>query len=162
MTASNSLLLDCDPEVEFVPAITNDVYRITNKMYISTATSVVYNSFASTSFSEEAKQMINRLRGFRSLEENWDSYGAIPPKPVTIESAIRFVKKADKNLLPFFFAAPGPNGELVIEFKKGNKEAAAYFNPEGTTELILSENNQTRLEGPLEDNYKNLLTFINT
>jgi hypothetical protein len=68
---------------------------------------------------------------------------------------------ADKNLLPFYFTAPGPNGELVVEFKRGNKEAAAYFNPDNTTELILSENNQTILEGSVEINYKDLLQFIN-
>jgi hypothetical protein len=162
MTASNSLLLDCDPEVEFAPAITSDVYWATNQKFVSNTTSVVYVSFTSTSFSEEAKQIISRLTSFRTLEENWDSYGAVAPNQQIIENAIRFVKKADKNLLPFFFAAPGPNGELVIEFKKGNREAAAYFNPEGTTELILSENNQTQLEGSLEDNYKDLLSFMNT
>lgn len=161
MTASNSLLLDCDPDVEFAPAITSDVYWTRHKKFASNATSVVYVSFTSTSFSEEAKQIITRLKGFKALEENWDSYGAIPPNQQIIDNAIRFVKKADKNLLPFFFAAPGPNGELVVEFKKGNKEAAAYFNPEGTTELILSENNNVQFEGSLEENYRDLLHFIN-
>jgi hypothetical protein len=159
MTASNSLLLDCDPDIEFAPAITSDVYWTGHKKFAPNATRVVYVRF--TSFSEEAKQIITRLKGFKVLEENWDSYGAIPPNQQTIDNAIRFVKKADENLLPFFFTAPGPNGELVVEFKKGNKEAAAYFNPEGTTELILSENKNVQLEGSLEENYRDLLYFIN-
>ncbi len=109
----------------------------------------------------DTNKIINKVNGFKHLGENWDSYGALPPTTETIEQAIRFIKKADKNILPFYFSAPGPNGELVIEFRSGNREAAAYFNPEATTELILSENNQTVLEVSLEENYRDLLNFIN-
>lgn len=161
MIASNSLLLDCDPGIESTPAIASDIYWVTDLKFATNTTSLVYFSMASTTFSEEAKQMISKLKRFKDLGENWDSYGALPPTTETIEQAIRFIKKADKNLLPFYFTAPGPNGELVIEFRSGNREAAAYFNPEGTTELILSENNQTVLEGSLEENYRDLLNFIN-
>ncbi|MDQ2656355.1 MAG: hypothetical protein M3Y60_02960 [Bacteroidota bacterium] len=65
------------------------------------------------------------------------------------------------KLLPFYFAAPGPNGDLAIDFKSGNKEAAVYFNPEGETEFILSDNSQIVFEGSLAAHYKNLLLFIN-
>ena len=65
------------------------------------------------------------------------------------------------NLLPLYFVAPGPNGEVVIEFRHGNREAAAYFNTDGSTELILNEGNHFVLEGTLEENYKDLLSFNN-
>lgn len=107
------------------------------------------------------KQFITKLESFKSLEPNWDSYGAQPPSSKTVETAINFVKKADKNELPLYFVAPGPNGELVIEFRKGKKEASAFINPDGSTELILNEGNNYVLEGTLEDNYKDLLNFIN-
>jgi hypothetical protein len=106
------------------------------------------------------KDLVNKLRSFKELKENWDSYGALPPSPATIDAAIRFIRKADRNLLPLYFAAPGPNGELVFEFRNGNREAAVYFNPEGTNELILLEQNQIRFEGSLDMNYRDLLEFM--
>lgn len=160
MIASNNLLLDFDPISESTPAIAYGINWVTDKFAANT-TSLVYFSMASITLSEEAKQIISKLNQFKVLNENWDSYGAIPPSIESVEKAIRFVKKADKNLLPFYFTAPGPNGELVIEFRKGNREAAVYFNPDGTTELIHSENHQTQLEGSLEKNYRDLLNFIN-
>jgi type I restriction enzyme S subunit len=111
--------------------------------------------------SSPTKQFITKLESFKSLEPNWDSYGAQPPSSKTVETAISFVKKADKNELPLYFVAPGPNGELVIKFRKGKKEASAFINPDGSTELILNEGNNYVLEGTLEDNYKDLLNFIN-
>ena len=111
--------------------------------------------------SEIAAQMIAKAKSFKSLQDNWDSHGAIAPTSENIERAISFIKHADKNLLPFYFTAPGPNGELVVEFKKGSKEAAAYFNPDGTTELVMNEGDVFLEEGTIENNYKDLLQFIN-
>lgn len=111
--------------------------------------------------SSPAAQFIARLESFKSLAPNWDSYGAIPPAKDIVDKAISFVRKADENDLPLFFVAPGPNGELVIEFKNGAKEASAFVNPDGSTELILNEGNNYLLEGTLEKNYKDLLQFIN-
>lgn len=164
MTASNNLLLDCDPGVESSPTIASgvDYYWITDQKSVANTTSVSLMGYFISAYSDEARQMISKLKGFKNLGENWDSYGAVPPSSETIDNAIRFVKKADRNLLPFFFTAPGPNGEVVIEFKQGNKEASVYFNPEGTSELLLNSNNETVLEGPLEENYRDLLNFINT
>lgn len=157
MTVSNNLILDIDQENDtssFLSGITD------RKSIATNTTSIFYVSFVSP-FSESAKQILNKINDFRALKENWDSYGATPPSDAVIDEAVSFVRKADKNLLPFYFAAPGPNGELVIEFKKGNKEAAAYFNPDGGSELVLSDNNQILFEGFLEENYKDLLLFIN-
>lgn len=111
--------------------------------------------------SEKAIQIISKLNSFKALQPNWDSYGAIPPRKSTIDKAISTVKKFDENQLPLYFTAPGPNGELVIEFKNGEKEAAAYINPDGSTELVMNEGDNFVLEGTLEDNYKDLLKFIN-
>jgi hypothetical protein len=107
-------------------------------------------------------RILNKIDGFKALKENWDSYGATPPSDEVIDKALSFVRNADTNLLPFYFAAPGPNGELVIELKRGNKEVTAYFNPDGVTEIVLSVNNKILFEGSLEENYKNILLFINT
>ncbi|GEM_PF-417954 len=163
MTASSNLLLDCDRVLESSPAVTSVVYYwFTDRKSIENTTSVSHIGYSTMGYSEEARQMISKLKGFKSLNENWDGYGAVPPSNDTIDNAIRFVKKADGNLLPFFFTAPGPNGEVVIDFKQGNREASVYFIPEATSELLLHTNNETILEGSLEENYRDLLNFINS
>jgi hypothetical protein len=108
-----------------------------------------------------ARQFILSVDTFKALQPNWDSYGAMPPCAETIDRAKSFVKDADRNLLPFHFAAPGPNGEISIEFKQGNKEAAVYINPDGTKELLLNDGHDCILEGSLDEHYKDLLLFIN-
>ncbi|MFZ5972941.1 MAG: hypothetical protein ACOYXA_15245 [Bacteroidota bacterium] len=159
MIASNNLLLDCDPGIDTIPSAASDLYQ-RGKYFSTSATSVVYISLTEA-FSEEAKQIVGKLNSFRALPENWDSYGAVPPSTATIEKAVRFVKRADRNLLPFYFAAPGPNGEVTVEFRRGSREAAVYFDSDGNTELVLSDKNKIEFEGSLEANYRALLNFIN-
>jgi hypothetical protein len=160
MPASSNLVLDYGTEVNSSVSIPEYHFQIfgNRRSAVTSATSIGIVFFE---LSSPTKQFITKLESFKSLEPNWDSYGAQPPSSKIVETAITFVKKADKNELPLYFVAPGPNGELVIEFRKGNKEASAYINPDGSTELILNEGNNYVLEGTLEANYKDLLTFIN-
>lgn len=116
---------------------------------------------SSSPLSNAAKQFISKLKSFESLEPNWDTYGALTPSAHAISRAVELVRKADRNLLPVYFVAPGPNGEVVVEFRRGHKEAAVYFRDDNSTELILNEGNDFVLEGTLEHNYEDLLTFIN-
>lgn len=163
MPASNNLTLEFEPEASS-SVWTNDHLRYFGRKHIATnATRIglVFYSSANSPLSDSAKQFITKLQSFKSLAPNWDSHGAIPPSEKSIDLAISFITKADKNLLPFYFVAPGPNGELMLEFRKGKKEASAFINTDGSTELILNEGNNYVLEGTLEENYKDLLNFIN-
>jgi hypothetical protein len=160
MIASNDLILDYEPETN-TSSISEDVvfYLGDRRKSASNTTIVFYKTFST--LSESARQMIARAKSFNLLQHNWDSHGAVVPSSENIERAISFIKQADKNLLPFYFTAPGPNGEIVVEFRKGNKEAAAYFNPDGTSELVMNEGDVFIEEGTIENNYKDLLHFIN-
>jgi hypothetical protein len=163
MPASNNLTLEFEPEASS-SVWTRDNFQYFGRKHMATnATRIglVFYSSAYTPLSDSAKQFITKLQSFKSLAPNWDSYGAVPPSEKNVNLAISFITKADKNLLPFYFVAPGPNGELILEFRKGNKEASAYFNPDSSTELILNEGDHYILEGTIEENYKDLLNFIN-
>ena len=161
MPALSNLVLDHDTEVNSSVS-TTDYYSPIFGNRKSAVTSATRIGIVFFELSNPTKQFITKLHSFKSLEQNWDSYGAQPPSNNSVEAAISFVKKADKNDLPLYFVAPGPNGELVIEFRKGNKEASAFINPDGSTELVLNEGNNYVLEGTLEENYKDLLAFINS
>ena len=63
-------------------------------------------------------EIINRIKGFASLGENWNSYGAKTIEWSTINRAIDFLS----NIISEFpnaslpFVAPGPNGEIHFEW----------------------------------------------
>ena len=61
--------------------------------------------------------VIERLKEMRTLEENWDSYGALPPEPGAIDRAIVFARE-------FFGVKPHVSctndGKIVFEGDGGN------------------------------------------
>jgi hypothetical protein len=162
MQASSNLTLEFEPETSSSVWTQNNLRSFGRTSIGANATliGVLFYSPTFTPLSDSAKQFIAKLQSFKSLEPNWDSNGALPPSKESVDLAISFITKADKNLLPLYFVAPGPNGELVIEYRKGNKEAFAYINPDGSTELILNEGDNFVLEGTVDKNYKDLLNFI--
>ena len=163
MPASSNLTIDFEPETSSSVWTQNNL-RYFDRKRIATNATMMGLMFYNTTFSplsDSAKQFITKLQSFKSLELNWDSNGALPPSKENVDLAISFIAKTDKNLLPLYFVAPGPNGELIIELRKGNKEASVYINPDGGTELILNEGSNFVLEGTVEENYRDLLNFIN-
>jgi hypothetical protein len=162
MPASNNLAIDLGPET--FSSLSNDTFTFEDRSKTATNTSAMgsIGFFRFPKLSEGAVQIITKLQSYKLLLPNWDGNGAIAPPEDVVDKVISFVHKAEKNLLPFYFVAPGPNGEIVIEFKRMNREASVYFNADGSTELVLNEGNNFVLEGTPEEHYKNLLTFINT
>jgi hypothetical protein len=110
--------------------------------------------------SPEMQQMIEKIIRFKDLEKNWDGYQAQGVSPQAIKDAIHFIFNQSAKKLPLYFAAPGVNGEVMIELKQGNRAAEIFFNPDGITELLLFENNTCLLEGDLETNFEELIEFF--
>ncbi len=69
------------------------------------------------------------------LQTNRDSYDAKKPSLSAISSAQRFLMDYRRLDLPCYFTSPGVNGEVVLEFKAGNKSAEIYFNPDGSPDF---------------------------
>lgn len=114
-----------------------------------------------TEFSEIVAVMIQKLSRLHTLSENWDSYHADAPSPVAISNAQYFLIDNHYLSLPFYFLAPGVNGEVMIEFKKGILAAELYFLPDGTDELIHFEGDEVKFEGTLSEGFKRLIAFFN-
>src|SRR6266849_10655037 len=79
------------------------------------------------------REILGKLSTFYDLQMNWDSYGAEPPSKTALQRARTFVQSADKRRLPIFFTAPGPNGEVIVELKQGDKSIEATFESNGTS-----------------------------
>lgn len=114
------------------------------------------------SLSEAARSMLEKLLGFENLPENWDSYGAAPPAPVALKNAQAFIYENHFLALPFYFIAPGVNGEVMIEFKQGQRSAELYFNDDGSNELLLFQNDEVIQEADLDQCFSELIEFFNS
>ena len=109
--------------------------------------------------SDTARQMIGRAEKFKQLNYGWDSYNALTPFITAISNAKDFIRQCDRDNLPLYFVAPGRNGEVLVELKGSEGKAAeAYFNADGSSELLLFKDEECIYEGAF--NYVKLLTFF--
>lgn len=107
----------------------------------------------------ELFQKLNRLR---ELPYNWDSYGAEKPSPAAIRGAQLFLIHHHHLALPFYFLAPGVNGEVMLEFQNQKKAAELYFLNDGQTELILFQDDEVVAETTLDMGFRRLIHFFNS
>ena len=108
----------------------------------------------------QAKEMITRLKYLHNLKDNWNGYGAKVPSPVAIKYAIRFIVDNIHYGLPYYFVAPGVNGEVMIELKENDRVAEIYFWDDHSSELLLFKNEEVVLESTLKMDYPKLLQFF--
>jgi len=80
---------------------------------------------------DEAREVLSKIKSFSRLRENWDSYGAAPPSKVALQNAFSFVKQLARLQVPVFFTAPGPSGEILVELQEGNKSIEVTFETDG-------------------------------
>ena len=75
----------------------------------------------------------NRLDEFKSLEENWDSYGAQPISPKAIDRAKDLLRVCS----PPCFIAPLADGGVQLEWEcpDANRRAEVEVNAEGKAEI---------------------------
>jgi len=87
--------------------------------------------------SPRAKEVLFKVYSFVRLSNNWDNNNSIAPNQTTVDATATFLKESDEYDLPIYFTAPGPNGEIVLEYKSGSLEAEVFFENDGSTEMIL-------------------------
>ena len=112
-------------------------------------------------FSPIVSSLLQKIERISNLKSNWDSYNADPPSDLAVNAARDFIVNNHYFELPFYFISPGVNGEVMLEFSKGNRAAELYFNPDGSTELILFLDNKVKQEITLEDGFQKLIDFFN-
>jgi hypothetical protein len=108
----------------------------------------IFRTVVSTTLSEErvlsedAIIAIGKMRSYLRLGENWDSYGGVPPQKTVVDRAISLVISLDRRGYPIFFTAPGPNGEILVELKVGEKTIETTFNNESEDSFAFFQRNQ--------------------
>lgn len=84
------------------------------------------------------------LEEFTSLEDNWDEDEALAPHPLALNNAEFLTTLLEKHGQPIFHAAPGPNGEILLDLRDKaktksveiifyhNRTTVVYFPASGT------------------------------
>lgn len=106
-------------------------------------------------------ELISKLMDMEIMEDNWDSYGAVAPQKSCIRKAIKFILSNAQYALPFYFTAPGVNGEVLVELKNNSRSAEIFFNPDNTTEILLFEKSECVFEGDVDKDFSTLMDFLN-
>ncbi len=116
----------------------------------SSSTVIVFYS-PTPPLSDAAGKVVSKISGFRNLAPNWDSYGAEKPSRNAIDNTVSFIRTIDAHEIPVYFSAPGTNGEIVVELRKGNYEAEVYFNANNSNEVLIYEGDACISEGILDN-----------
>ena len=102
--------------------------------------------------SPKALDMLGRLEHFEELPVNWDSYGASVPQASTIQRARALVEHLDQADVPPYFTSPGPNGEVMVEYRLSDNVEAEFHYAEEGDDLLVMRGDKVLYEGPLDMN----------
>lgn len=71
---------------------------------------------------------IEQLEAMRDMPENWDSYGAAPPRSASIDAAIRFLRQCTERIaLPQPYVVPTRSGGVLLEWEQGPHQLEIQF-----------------------------------
>ncbi len=120
-------------------------------MMISFLTSSIIKDRWPKEVSKRGREALFRLDRFRELKPNWDSYNATIPSEQALGSAQRFIIRLDRKGIPVYFVSPGPNGDVLVQYKCDNgHEAEIWFEKDGTSDMLLITPGKPPYEAPLD------------
>lgn len=105
---------------------------------------------------DENKLIIDQLKSFKFLEENWDGDGALRIPNQTIDKAINLINKIDKLNNLVYLCSPGPNEEVLLILKNGTREIELIIYPNKEKHVKFEENNYVE-QGSIQGEEFNLL-----
>ena len=95
-------------------------------------------------FREALQPALERLETFSKLDDDWDSYGAVPISPVAIliarELAADIVNRHMLSIRPpdySFDVVPAPDGGVQLEWDIGSQHLEIAIDPRGTLSYLL-------------------------
>jgi len=161
MKASNNMNSIWEDDTQQLSTLTVPKPNSENISFVS-ASALYFLKRRVGGLSPQALEFVTKVKGFAKLTHNWDGYGAVPPSEDTVNRVVQFIQHADSKAFPFYFTAPGPNGEISLEFKKGEVSIEVFFNEDASTELIVEKGAAIVLESTLaETPIDTLSTFLN-
>lgn len=100
-------------------------------------------SYSNTEYftpSKENIQAINTVRSYSSLQNNWDSYNGLKTSLIAIQKAISFILWLSEYQINVFYVAPSPDGDVMVEIKKGDANLEFEFTSNNGDNVCATEN----------------------
>jgi hypothetical protein len=94
-------------------------------------------------------RILQLLAEFGLLKENWDMDGAVQPSLKAIENARYITQLLGKHGQQVYHAAPGPNGEIMIDIRNKRKSRSL--------ELVFYDDRSVAVKFPEESQPQQLL-----
>lgn len=114
-------------------------------------TSSIIKDRWSQEVSKRGREALFRLDRFRELRPNWDSYNAAVLSKAALEAAERFIIRLDRKGIPPYFVSPGPNGDVLVQYKCDNgHEAEIWFEKDGSSDMLLITPGKPHYEAALD------------
>lgn len=129
-------------------SIEDQFYLFDNYVDYGTSTSV---SMPNDKLNDQILFEINKLKSFLQLPQNWDSYQALPPSKMAVDSSIDFVIRLAKRQLAPFYIAPSPNGDILVELKQEEVSLEFFFGEDGTNYIVGLVNNEEMFQKDLNE-----------
>lgn len=85
------------------------------------------------------QEVFKKLDSFKLLEENWDSYGALPIDPDCIERAKSFLLAIGVLFTPPLWPCPTSHGGVQFEWNHNGKDLEIAFEPEGALGIFYTD-----------------------
>ncbi len=155
-------LIDNYTTIEYVSE-TNP--RVVNVRYITADHRPVSSS---TIFSLSSEMGINHrililLNEYKQLKENWDEDEGMAPNSLAINSAVFLTKVLEKSGQAIFHAAPGPNGEIMLDIrnKKNTKSLEILFYANRSVAVLFPANEKPSQQNFDYHNLPHLLQWLN-
>lgn len=89
----------------------------------------------SSRLSDELLSAIRTVQSYRSLPENWNSYGAKPPSSTAIRNAIEFLYQLHHKQRNPSLVIPTPDEGIVVELQEGSYRLEFLFNHDNTSDV---------------------------
>jgi hypothetical protein len=100
---------------------------------------------------EEIKNSIATIQSFKSLPNNWNTYGAEAPSENAIRNSIDFLVRLGKKQRIPSLIIPTPKGGVLVELQEGEVRLEFYFLPDNTAFVSGYIENDFKFEHPVTD-----------
>jgi len=107
-----------------------------------TNSSNIEHSFSNTQYiipSAINVEAIDTIKSYVHLKNNWDTYNGAKTSVIAIQKAISFILWLSEHNIDVFYVAPSPDGDVMVEIKKGSANLEFEFTENNTDNICANE-----------------------
>ncbi|MBL0911653.1 MAG: hypothetical protein IBJ09_04715 [Bacteroidia bacterium] len=108
-------------------------------------------------------RIIELLNAYSELKNNWDEDGALAPSPTAVQRARFLASLLERHGHPIFHAAPGPDGEIMLDIRNKTKKRSVeiIFYPNREVVVFFPDTEQPYQEVFADDKMPEILQWLN-